>query len=432
MTPVDGAHPANAARLRDAFRGSSGRAFAICLLAMMLSSADQSLFSYAIPAITAEFNIGLEVIGQMLSLSFAVASVAVVLAGIAADSYGRKSVLLVLLGVSALLVGAHALVQSLGSLTALRVASFAIGAGVYPIANTIVVESAPPRYRGLLAGWLQIGYPLGFAVASLAVAPIIVDYGWRAIFLPALIVLLVLPLFHLLLPETDRYAASRKAVAAPESFADRLRKLNVAPFRRRALVCFSGSFMISLAIGGTTYFLPTYLVQGMNVPQDQASLIVGGSYLIGAAGYIIVSYLGEFVTTRRNALLIWLACGTLVFAGTIWLARSPTALLGGLGMSILFFYGSEAIRMPLIGELFPTEVRATATAVTGSLAVTFAWLLAPVLITVSVGTLGWTLTFTYFAVVPLAIGAAVFWLLENLASGLTVEQTSAAQDRSAQ
>ncbi len=36
--------------------------------------------------------------------------------------------------------------------------------------------------------------------------------------------------------------------------------------------------------------------------------------------------------------------------------------------------------MPMIGELFPTHLRATATGVSGSLAVTTAWLLAPLLI----------------------------------------------------
>ncbi len=420
-------------QLRAAFRGSSGRAFGVCLLAIMLSSADQSLFSFAIPAITTEFGIGLEPIGQMLSLSFAVASFTVVVAGVTADSLGRKTVLLVLLGLSALLVGAHALVPSLGALTVVRVASFAVGAGVFPIANTIVVESAPQRFRGLMAGWLQIGYPLGFALASLAAAPLIVDYGWRSVFVPALIVVVMLPLLFRWLPETERFASLRGAHdTLPGTFGSRLRRLAAPPYRRRAAVCFLGSFMISLAIGGTTYFLPTYLVQGMNVPQDQASLIVGGSYLIGAVGYLLVSYLGEFVTTRRNALLIWLGLGTVVFALTIWLARSPLALLGGLGLSILFFYGSEAIRMPLIGELFPTDIRATATALTGSLAVTLAWLIAPILITYNVSSLGWALTFSYFAVIPLAVGTSVFLLLENLSSGLTVEQTSGAQSASGQ
>ena len=38
--------------------------------------------------------------------------------------------------------------------------------------------------------------------------------------------------------------------------------------------------------------------------------------------------------------------------------------------------------------------------------------------------LGWTLTLTLFAVLPLLAGGAVFALLVNLPSGLGIEQTS--------
>jgi MFS family permease len=395
---------------------------------MMLSSADQSLFTFAIPAISKEFRIGIEVIGQMLSLSFLVASFVVVASGVFSDRIGRRGMLLALLAASAVAVGAHGFANTLTELTALRVAGFALGAGIYPIANTLVVEAAPARFRGLLAGWLQIGYPLGFTLASWVAAPLIVSYGWRTIFLPAFAVLLLIPLLMRWLPESERFAAvcaAQQATPAAQT-PSVVRALLQPGYRRRVLICFAGSFLISLAIGGTTYFLPTYLIDGRGLAEDQASLIVGGSYLIGVVGYLLVSYLGEFVLTRRNALLLWLSAGIIAFLATLWIADAPTTILIGLGLSILFFYGSEAIRMPLIGELFPTECRVTATAMTGSLAVTLAWLTAPLLITYSVGDLGWAWTFTLFAALPLAMGTMVFALLDNQASGVPIEQTSAA------
>ena len=99
------------------FQSRSVRVFYLCLIAIVLSTADQSLFSYAIPGIRSEFNVDLTVIGYMLSASFLAASFAVVIIGVLADRFGRKKLLVASLGLSALFVGCHSIVQSLALLS---------------------------------------------------------------------------------------------------------------------------------------------------------------------------------------------------------------------------------------------------------------------------------------------------------------------------
>jgi MFS transporter, SHS family, lactate transporter len=406
--------------------GPVARPLLICVIAVALSTADQSLFSYAIPEITREFSISLSTIGQILSASFLVASFTVVLAGLASDEFGRARVFGVLLTGSALLVGAQAFVESTAALAALRVLGFAVGAGIYPITNTIVAEIAPPRLRGVLSGLLQMGYPLGFVIASLVAAPMIESTGWRSIFLPAFAVVLMAPLLAYALPtiHTTRAVSDVKS-SSHRRFAARLRTMLAPAYRKRFTVCFSGSFLVSLAIGGTTYLLPTYLVQEHHVDAGRASAIAGTSYAIGAIGYLAAALCGEFVTTRRNTVIAWVWLGAVAFAGTVWLAETRAALTVGLGLSIMFFYGSEAVRAPLIAELFPVEVRATAAATTGALAVTTAWLISPMLIAYLAPRLGWPTTFSLCAVVPLVLGGFAFAQLVNIRSGLSIEETSA-------
>lgn len=404
----------------------------ICVLAVSLSTADQSLFSYAIPEITKEFGIPLSVIGQILSVSFLFASFTVVVAGLAGDEYGRARVLGILLFLSALCVGAHALVESLAAVAALRILGFAIGAGVYPITNTIVAELASPRLRGLLSGCLQMGYPIGFVVASAISTPIIGDYGWRAIFYPAFAIAFLAPVLAWVLRRHEtRVQAERSVEVAVATDAggsrramERLRVLISGPYRRRFIICFAGSFLVSLAIGGTTYLLPTYLVEAHHVDVAAAGRIAGISYAIGALGYLSAALVGEFVTTRRNTLVLWVWLGAIAFALTLWVAESRIALVLGLGASILFFYGSEAVRAPLIAEIFPHEIRATAAATTGSLAVTAAWLVSPLLISTLVPIAGWAWTFTLLGVTPLVLGGCVFALLFNVPSGLSIDETT--------
>jgi MFS family permease len=394
--------------------------FFVCLVGIALSTADQSFFSYAIPEITAEFGIGLEVIGQMLSLSFLVASFTVVLAGIASDRFGRKRIFTLLLFLSAMCVAAHAFVDSLGLLATLRVLGFALGAGMYPIANTIVMEWAPNRYRGLVSGFLQMGYPLGFAFAAVVATPVMAEHGWRAIFLFAFAIAALAPILGSFLPESPRFEAVQREGRIQRPFFAGLGDLFAPEFRAKSTVCFVGSFLISLAIGGTTYFLPIFLVEAHSLDSSAASRIAGSAYAIGAIGYAAAAIVGEFVTTRRNTLITWVLAGAGCFAVTLWVPQMP--LVFGLGLSILFFYGSEAVRTPLIAELYPTDLRATAAATTGSLAVTTAWLISPLVISYAAPQFGWAATFTACAVVPLCLGGLAFLLLENRRSGAPMEE----------
>lgn len=412
----------------DSLRPGTVKVLLVSMLGVMLSTTDQSLFSYAIPDITAEFRIGLGVIGQILSISFLCASFAIVFVGLAADRFGRRLVFVILLAASAFCVGLHALAPNIWVLATFRILGFATGAGIYLIANTLVVEVAPDNYRGFVAGLLQIGYPLGFTLASIIAAPLMLTYGWRSIFYAGFAITLLAPLVGRLLPESHRYERLAASDGPGVSSAARLLYLFSPAFRMRTIVCFFGSFFVSLAIGGTTYFLPTYLVQAHGLTATQASRIAGAAYAIGAIGYVVASFVGEFVTTRRNTLIIWTLAGAVAFGLTLTMARGATALISGLGLSVLFFYGSEAVRSPLISELFPTHVRATATAVTGSLAVTTAWLISPLLESYLAPLYGWTAAFMSCAVIPLALGGIVFLALVNLPSGISIEDASSARE----
>ena len=87
--------------------------FLICMIGQVLSNFDQSLFAYAIPGIMKTFDIGLETIGSILSLSFIFAAIVTVTIGIAADRFGRRKLFIFCLASSALLVGLHALAPSI-------------------------------------------------------------------------------------------------------------------------------------------------------------------------------------------------------------------------------------------------------------------------------------------------------------------------------
>jgi MFS family permease len=390
--------------------------FLLCLLGVTISSADQALFSFAIPGILKEFGIGLDMVGLILSISFGLAAILVVPAGMLADRLGRRWLFGALLALSAFSVGCHALAATLPALAAFRIVGFALSAGLYPIANTLVIEAAPLRLRGLMSGALQIGYPLGFFVASLIAAPLISAVGWRATFYPAFAFVPIAFFIAFALREPVRdLSAGTGQVRAPFSLLLR------GPLGRTTITCLLGSFFVSLAIGTFSYFLPTFLEQARGVESSWAVRMVGISYAIGVVGYLAAAATGEYVFGRRNTLVLWMLLGALGMGMALWLVELWLPLMLLLGLTVMFLFGTEAVRMPLIGESFPAALRATATSGAGSVGVTLAWLIAPPLVALLVPRLGWTLALTMLVCVPLVLSAAIFATLPLRKPGADVQ-----------
>jgi len=72
--------------------------------------------------------------------------------------------------------------------------------------------------------------------------------------------------------------------------------------------------------------------------------------------------------------------------------------------------------------MYPTEIRGTASAAIGSLAVTTAWLISPLLISYLAPAIGWAQGFSWCALLPLVLSGVVFLALENRRSDDPMEE----------
>ena len=75
-------------------------------------------------------------------------------------------------------------------------ALFGIGmGGEWGVGASLALEKAPPKLRGVLSGFLQQGYAMGFLLATIAYNFVFPKYGWRPLFfiggLPALLAFFV-------------------------------------------------------------------------------------------------------------------------------------------------------------------------------------------------------------------------------------------------
>ncbi|HEY0940233.1 MAG TPA: MFS transporter [Steroidobacter sp.] len=402
------------------------RIIVFSLVVWAISNFDQSLFGYAVPDILKEFGAELTAVGYILAVSFAIAAVLVSFAGMAADRYGRRVTLVTLLAVSAFFVGMQAFAHSLETLTVFRALAFGLSAGLAPVTAAYVAEAASARHRGMLIGALQCAYPLGWFLASLLAAPLLATQGWRALFMMGFAVIPLALLIGWKMPESRRFAApasARSAAASPKSEGrGNVAELFGPQYRRTAITCAVVFFTYGCAYAGTAFFFPTFFTQARGYTPSQAAYLVGLSTGIGALGYLAAAFVGEYVTTRRNTLALWLLLGSLSLVALLWIPREPWQDKALFILTTSFFFGANGVIATLLTELFPTRIRTTAYAVCGSAPLSIGFAVYPMIVPFVVGAYGWQVALS-FAIAPLLlIAAGAAMMLPNLRSGREVAE----------
>ena len=133
-------------------------------------------------------------------------------------------------------------------------------------------------------------------------------------------------------------------------------------------------------------------------------------------GYIGASFVGEFLTTRRNTVVYGLGL-ELLRAALVWPDHSYYMDLLGFSLMEIFFYGTSAVLTTFIAELVPTHIRATAVGAVSGLGINLGFALFPLVVANLVESLGWKMTFTAAIIPSLFIVGLVTLFQPNLKSG---------------
>ena len=385
----------------------------ISFLAWTLTNMDQAFFGYAIPGILEEFNLPLEAAGIILTISFIIASIMLLFTGIAADRFGRGPILSLYLAVSALLVGFQGLAGGIVMLTIFRALGFGFSTGLSPVTNAYVVENVKPRMRGMAMGVLQCGYPLGWFIASLFAAPLLADYGWRAMCFAAFLVVPLAGLFHWLLRDTPGIILA----GTDSPIKGKVRVLFSAPYRKSSLASIATYFAFGGAYAGSAFYFPTFFAEVRGYSQSDAASLVGMSNFIGIGGYLLAAFVGEYLLPRRSVFIIWALGGTIALIGLLWFSESRTSDTIWYGLTAALFYGSLAVLPVLIAEIFPEEVRASALSVCASAPLSLGFAVFPLIVPFVVGSVGWQMGFSIIICPLLALSAMTAFALPNRRSG---------------
>jgi MFS family permease len=408
-------------RIAEAFaltRGYPRRLWLVCFAAYGFSQMDLALWSYALPLIRAEFGLSRTQIGLLTGVAFGLGGVGLVWLSLLADRYGRRTLIMFGTVTSSLFVAAHAFTAGLLSLCAARAGSIATGGLLYPATGALVAEESPARVRGLMTGLLQVAYPVGWFLASVLAVLLLAEYGWRALFLTGLLSIPFVFVVRRVVRESSRLAPAAASKAQRASVLE----LFAPGLRRRTLTLFMAQYCFVIAYGGAFIFAPIYFHEERGFDIAGTATLVGLSNLIGVFGYLLAAWVGEFYLSRRTTTIIWTLLGSVFFTVFLWFTSGYWQSMLAFAVMAVFLLGTAAVKFAYVAELFPTRLRATGIAFSGSFAVTLGQATGPIIIGWLADRHGWNVAMFAGCALPLLAAALLYLFLKPIPSGLDVDE----------
>lgn len=385
------------------------RVFFICLIGVTFANLDLNLFALVLTDMSNDLGWTIEERGWYLAGTFVISGFLITQLGVLADRIGRKRVLLGATWLTPFFVAALTFAPNTLSLLLARLAGYTTAGVQSPITGALVMEAAPPRYRGMFTGVLQVGFPIGFFLAAVIVGWVAPAWGWRYVFLAGFLFLPYAWIISRYLGESSSWLAARAAVPGKKGEPG-LRELFTPDYRRRTLLLFLGQFLHVFAYGATI-LLPSYFREGRGWSLAETTSTVGNAYLVGAVGYVAASLVSDLWLNRRTTIVLWCALGGLAFAVMIWWAKSISAITATFSLMTFFFYGAYAVIFTFIAESFPARLRATAASFSSSLAVELGLGVGPLALSYGIAAWGWDWAFTWCAAVPVIVAGMTFLAL---------------------
>jgi AAHS family 4-hydroxybenzoate transporter-like MFS transporter len=355
----------------------------LCAAAMLVDGFDTQAIGYVAPAL----SVALAVKPAALGLVFAAGGLGAILGGLVlapyADRVGRKPIIV---GSMLFFAVCTLLISTANTVPQLMWMRFAIGlglGGVVPNALALSAEFMPKKFRVTLVLMTWLGFSIGAGVAGPVTAYILTAHSWRAVFLFAGILPVVLaPLLIWRLPEslhglTQRGSDERRITATlarmnsslvfPENarFINSEKKEKGFPvallFRegraRITLLLWVMFFMNLLALFFLNSWLPTVLNKA-GLSQHLAIVIAALLHFGGIAGGLAIAPLCDRFSPYAVLAFAYILSGT--FIAGIGISRNVALFAMATTFFAGFFtFGAQNTANAIAATRYPTAMRSS-------------------------------------------------------------------------
>ncbi len=350
MHTSPGATVASGARRLPMAPGSIA-AVVVCWLFVVFDGYDLIVYGNVIPSLQDEWGISSSTAGTLGSLAFLGMMIGAVLAGRLSDAIGRKQAVIGCVVVLSVFTALCAVAPGPAMFGVLRlIAGIGLG-GLVPTSNALAAELVPDKWRAAVATMMMSGVPIGGSIAALVGIPVIPNWGWRPMFLFALVPLFVLvPLAIKLLP---KHAAD----VHPGNAAGGFKELLGDRFRAISIMFAAVTVVTLLAWYGLGTWLPK-LMQGEGTDLGNALTFSLALNLGAVVGSFLTAWggvrWGSVPTSIVAALLAGVALLTLLLDPPV-AAVYLIFVIAGVGT-----HGTQALIIAAVASYYPDHLRGTA------------------------------------------------------------------------
>ncbi len=367
-------------------------------LGWTLDAFDFFVVIFLFDTLAAHFQVPKRDIVLSVTATLAMRPVGALLFGMMADRYGRRRPLManvLFFSTVELLCG---FAPNFTVFFILRML-FGIGmGGEWGVGASLAMEHAPVRWRGVLSGILQSGYPIGYLLAAFAARLVLPNWGWRAMFwvggIPALLALYI----RTKVPESEAWKLHRvaKTIDGPRI---------AWQHKRLSLYLIVLMFLMNCLSHGTQDLYPDFLKHGHGVAANTVAYVTM-FYNVGAVtGAVIFGLLSERLG-RRYSMLAALAVALAIMPAWAFGSTLTILALGAFVMQ-MGVQGAWGIIPVHLNELSPPAVRGLLPGFTYQIGILFA-ASTPTIEFALRDHLGYAWALTSFELVVIALLA--FWL----------------------
>jgi MFS transporter, SHS family, lactate transporter len=181
------------------------------ILGWVLDAFDFFVVVFLFDTLAVRFHVSKASVVYTLTLTLAMRPLGALFFGALADRFGRKRPLIFCVLYFSLCTVLTGLSPNFFVFVLFR-ALYGIGMGGYwGIGASYAMESLPRRFRGVLSGMIQSGYPMGYLLASVAMQTLAPAFGWRSVFFVGAPVALLVVALTLFAPESEAWKQHRPA-----------------------------------------------------------------------------------------------------------------------------------------------------------------------------------------------------------------------------
>ena len=388
--------------------------------ATLFEGFDTALAGMVLPYLGDEFGAGPARLGRVLSI-VSLGTVPAFFAIRLADRFGRRPMLLISLGGYALLTLATAFSASLEQFQTLQFGARLLMVTQLALAYVILGEELPAARRGRANGLLSAFANVG-AVAPALFLPLFERSrpGWRGLFGLGAAPLLLWPLIWWRVREPPLFVRS-VARGTRRRLLSELLRLWQPRHRRRFLAMTSIWFALNFWAASTGFFFTYYVFNERGWTADSLRILMPLALPFGFLGHVLAGWMMDRVG-RRGAAASFVLAGAV--ASIACYQATSDWVIGGCWIALQMLQGVWSIAHTLTVELFPTELRASASGLTHNLLGRWGMVLAPAAVGALAARLGSTseavsiLAFTNLIALP-----ALIWVIPET-RGISLGESS--------